>query len=212
MVGKPTHNGSRTREYVIWVSMKQRCSNPKVYAYHRYGGRGIKVCDRWLESFPNFLMDMGKAPSPEHSLDRIDNDKNYEPNNCKWSTRKEQSNNRVNTKRITLKGVTKRIDEWSQELSITTNTLRSRINRSKWNDEMALMTPVIKRGIEPTIEQRPDEDTHTCITCNRVLPTSAFSRVNSSYRKDNGQVSIYVHRVKYCRKCRQNSIQKKKWF
>jgi hypothetical protein len=86
---------SRTREYRIWTNMKTRCSNPNADNYSYYGGRGIRVCSRWAESFAAFLEDMGACPSPDHTIDRINADGDYEPGNCRWATMKLQSNNRA---------------------------------------------------------------------------------------------------------------------
>lgn len=87
---KPT----RSPEYICWTGMKQRCLNVNHDSYERYGGRGIIVCDRWLESFEDFLSDMGRKPSPAHSIDRRDNDGHYEPGNCRWATGSEQQTNK----------------------------------------------------------------------------------------------------------------------
>lgn len=87
------HGMHRSAEYGIWAGMKYRCNNPKSRIYNYYGGRGITVCDRWLHSFEAFYADMGPRPSPKHSIDRIDNDGNYEPGNCRWATQAQQAAN-----------------------------------------------------------------------------------------------------------------------
>jgi hypothetical protein len=91
-----SHGKSKTRIYNIWASMKARCFNPKKDKYKYYGGRGVTVCERWRNSFENFLADMGEPPSARHSIDRINNDGNYEPSNCRWATPLEQAHNKRN--------------------------------------------------------------------------------------------------------------------
>jgi hypothetical protein len=95
---KTTHNKKHTKEYRVWLNMKTRCYNPKDISYKNYGGRGIRVCDRWINSFENFYTDIGPKPNPEYSIDRIDVNGNYEPSNCKWSTIIEQNMNRRNVR------------------------------------------------------------------------------------------------------------------
>jgi hypothetical protein len=122
-------------EYRAWLNMRSRCYNPTYIHYHRYGERGIKVCNRWRNSFPNFLADMGKRPSPAHSLDRIDNDKSYSPENCQWATRKEQQRNRHDNALVEWNGEIKGMSDWADLWGMARQTLYERIVRRKWPPE-----------------------------------------------------------------------------
>ena len=92
-------------EYTVWGNMRDRCNRPANKQFHNYGGRGIRVCERW-DSFPAFLEDMGPRPSPEHEIDRIDNDGDYEPNNCRWATPAEPRRNKRTNRLLTVNGET----------------------------------------------------------------------------------------------------------
>jgi hypothetical protein len=122
------------------MAMKHRCLYPACNHYQSYGGRGISVCDRWLNLFENFLADMGRKPSPTHSLDRINNDGNYEPENCHWATRAEQARNKQNTFRVTCRGVTKSVADWCEERRISVTLVKWRLGHG-WTTEEALDTP-----------------------------------------------------------------------
>lgn len=120
-----TKVGKRHPLYLTWAGMKQRCYNPKSLAYDRYGGRGIKVCDRWLNSFPNFLQDMGEKPSKHHSLERDDNDGDYSPKNCRWATLDIQSKNKRSNIWIEYGNEKYVISDWATKIGITQQHLRS---------------------------------------------------------------------------------------
>jgi hypothetical protein len=129
-----------TRTYQSWISMRQRCQNPNHTAYANYGGRGIKVCERW-SSFEDFLADMGERPEG-CSLDRIDGDGDYEPGNVRWASSKTQSRNwRDANNLVTFDGRTQPLASWSEEFGIEHHTLQYRL-RAGWSAEKALTTPV----------------------------------------------------------------------
>jgi len=130
-----------TKEYMAWMAMKFRCYNPKNKAYRRYGGRGIKVCDQWLNSFEQFLSDVGPAPSPKHSVGRIDNDGNYEPGNIEWQLPKPQANNRSTSRFITAFNKTQTLQQWADEIGISRGTIECRIDRYGWSAERAVSEP-----------------------------------------------------------------------
>jgi hypothetical protein len=136
---RQTHGGSGTREYRIWLAMKMRCADQ---SQDNYGGRGISVCERWRDSFENFLADMGKCPSPDHSIDRFpDNDGNYEPGNCRWATAIEQMGNTRKNRMLTYKGETKHASEWARLIGMKVGTMMARL-RKGWSDEKIIEMPV----------------------------------------------------------------------
>lgn len=139
-----THCQPRDKAYHAWAHIIQRCTNPKEKSWKNYGGRGIRVCDRWF-SFENFLADMGRPSSSVLTIDRINNDGHYEPGNVRWADRKTQGRNKRNCVRITFRGETLILSEWAERIGIDQDTLWMRL-RSKssrrWSVEEALTTPV----------------------------------------------------------------------
>lgn len=133
-----SHGFCGTPTYTTWYGMKDRCTNPSRPDYH---GRGIVVCERWM-NFENFLKDVGARPSPAHSLDRRDNDGNYEPRNCRWVTRKEQNRNARSNVLLTHNGKTQCLAAWAEESGMRYGTLHKRIKVLKWSVGRALCTPV----------------------------------------------------------------------
>jgi len=125
---KKTHGKSQTITYQAWLNMKARCYNQKIPAYKNYGGRGIAVCDRWLNSFENFYSDMGEM-TVGLTIERIDNDKGYSPKNCKWATRVEQARNMRSTRMIRYGGKNQSLSAWAEEIGINYRTLIDRLRR-----------------------------------------------------------------------------------
>ena len=135
------HGKSDTRLHRIWTGMKTRCYNPNHHEAHNYSGRGIAVCDEWKNSFTAFYAWAVKNGYADNlTLDRIDNDKGYSPDNCRWVTLREQNSNRRNNHLITHNGKTQTISQWAAELGIKRVTLQARIQRYHWDIEKALTT------------------------------------------------------------------------
>jgi hypothetical protein len=141
--GHYKHGGKGTKLYEVWYSMKKRCESPSLASYKYYGGRGISVCDEWKKDFTTFRNWAYENGYMEGlSLDRIDNNGNYEPSNCRWATMKEQANNQNHTLKIEYKGQTKTLTEWAEFLGIKRHTLYHRIYRKGWNVERAFSEKV----------------------------------------------------------------------
>jgi hypothetical protein len=138
-----THGASTTPTYKSWNGMVNRCLNPRDDHFPDYGGRGIKVCDRWL-IYENFLADMGERPVGK-TIDRKDNNGNYEPGNCKWSTMKEQARNRRANVFLEFQGKRQPVSAWAEEIGIDIPTLWCRIFKLNWSVQKALTTSVRKQ-------------------------------------------------------------------
>lgn len=147
-------------EYNSWRAMKARCDDPKYRSYHRYGGRGITYCERWRD-FGNFLNDMGRKPSRKHSLDRIDNNGNYKPGNCRWATQKEQC---ANTDKVKNARVTK------EDLgrSVVSMALVYKRLREGWGKEKALSTP--PDSPYRVLRERAIKTHNVCPVCGERCP------------------------------------------
>jgi hypothetical protein len=133
-------HGKPSPEWKAWRAMRERCGKPQHKAYARYGGRGISVCDRW-SIYENFLADMGRRTSPKHSLDRINNDGNYEPGNCRWATNTQQSTNRSSSQFLTLDGKRMTMSQWAKAHGMATSRLGRRLS-SGWDLRRALTAPM----------------------------------------------------------------------
>jgi hypothetical protein len=153
-VSREYHGMRHTSEYRSWRMMKNRCCNPKAKDFHHYGGRGIKVCNRWQRSFKAFLEDMGAKPSIKHSVERIDNNKGYSKQNCKWATYAQQSLNKRGIVFVEFNGERLCVSHWEKRFGFAKGTIASRIRVSGWSIERALTTPTKTKPITlPTDKQ-----------------------------------------------------------
>lgn len=148
---KFSHSAHKTRVYRIWQKMRSRCNNPEAPGYQYYGGRGITVCDRWDYSFEYFLEDMGEPPEG-YTLDRIDVNKGYSKENCRWASPKQQQNNRRCNVLITIDGETHTASEWAEIKGLNPGTVRERIRRG-WTPEEALLPKLKSRHDRPKIRE-----------------------------------------------------------
>lgn len=143
-IKKTTHGNCQGRkptpEYHCWSHMKRRCYCKQDKSFHRYGGRGIEVCDRWKDDFSAFLNDMGLRPSSKHSIDRIDPNGNYEPSNCRWATWNEQARTRRNSVTIEAFGVSVNLHDLCEQVDGNAKVIAQRIRRG-WSHERALTEP-----------------------------------------------------------------------
>lgn len=148
------HGRSRTAEHRTWLRIRDRCSNPDAIGFPRYGGAGVKVCDRWNDpqtGFEAFLADMGERPSPRHSIDRIDNARGYEPGNCRWATVTEQANNKRSNHRVTCRGETLTVAQWARRVGMKRDVLKQRL-RAGWPAERALTEGPDPRHLNRNLE------------------------------------------------------------
>ncbi len=136
-----THGRTNTPEYRIWCDIKKRCTNPRSKSWPDYGGRGITMCWRWLHSFEAFLADMGLRPSPQHTIERLDNDLGYSPLNCVWVIRAEQMRNMSTNYRITFEGRTQCLAAWAEELKVPAERIWNRLYNLHWSVKDAFTLP-----------------------------------------------------------------------
>ena len=171
-----SRNQKLTPEYYVWNGMRRRCDTPSAKSYARYGGRGIRVCERWAD-FRAFLADMGRRPTAMHRIERIDNDGNYEPRNCRWATPLEQARNRRNNRLLTFDGKTKGLSVWAEELGLSPEALASRL-RFGHTTTVAFTEPLKRPGevLDATIDRRKRSPRRDLILANLGSePVSPFN-------------------------------------
>lgn len=165
-----------TPEYVSWFQMIQRCTNSRNKRWDRYGGRGIRVCAEWRASYRTFLADVGRRPSAEHSLDRINNDGDYEPGNVRWATRSQQLRNRRNSVYVDLDGLTLHASDAAERLRLTPRGLHSRLVRGQSLAD-------VRRGF-----MKIGEQVRSCEEWERITGLSRHvlkSRIRSGWRTED---------------------------
>jgi hypothetical protein len=146
--GESARGGSgktTTPEYRTWVLIRARCYCKTHHKFPDYGAKGIRVCSRWMNSYKNFLADMGRKPSAQHTLDRKDGTKGYTPGNCRWATRKQQNRNKRTNRILTVDGESLCVVEWAERYGVDPNTIHMRL-KCGWNPREAVTRPIQKKG------------------------------------------------------------------
>ena len=174
--------GQVSKEYNTYAAMLSRCYNPNNKKYVDYGGRGILVCSKWLQSFENFYADMGSKPTPEYTIDRVDNDAGYSPENCRWATQSEQCRNRRSNRMIEYKGELKTLIDWSETVEIEWKVLDDRLRR-KWPIERAF-TETVGRG-----SNNPKPVNQYTLTGKFVKKWESIRDISEYYKVDKSCIS-----------------------
>ena len=138
-----THGMSKRREYSIWCDIKKRCLNRNSSSFSYYGGRGITMCIQWQQSFESFYKDMGPMPTPQHTIERLDNNGPYNPKNCTWESRKTQARNTRRNRYFTYQGKTLSLAEWAEESGMKYWTLHARLRRG-WTFSRTISEPLLR--------------------------------------------------------------------
>ena len=181
-----THGMTGTSEHRAWINMRRRCMNPSDSGFRRYGGRGISICERW-ESFENFISDMGRKPSPSHSLDRINNAGNYEPSNCRWASQVVQGGNTRAVKVVETPNGKMSLRQAALLYKMNYSTVCGRINRSGWRVEDAL---TVKRGTNASRTPKPKGVNNL----NAKLNDAAVAEIRSLYHSGGHALMALSHK------------------
>ncbi len=185
------HGKCESPEYRTWKKMKERCTNPNAHNYKFYGGRGITICSRWLNSFSAFLEDMGEKPSPRHSIERKDNNGPYCPENCVWATIIEQAGNRRSTKMVTIHGHCKRLIDWASFVGTPVRVIQCRLALG-WDPAKAIFHPM-----RPSRYRVPPE------TVTRIIAAIRAERLSAADVAERFQLAISTAR-NYVSKAKRN--------
>lgn len=193
-MSKTTHGlsskNNRHPLYGTWAAMWNRCRSPKHDHYHRYGGRGITVCEKWKD-FAAFVADVGPKPSPADTLDRIDNDGHYEPGNVRWANKKDQSRNSLSARYITANGVTRCLTEWANVSGLSMGAIWGRLNK-KWCDECSVSLPPRQKCKHRRASDR-ERNNEEELRKNRLRGVIQILRSGS--RRANGRVVSQGRRI-----------------